>query len=69
MDLNRIFSMALRMIVKRLVGMAVGKGIEMASRTGTPGPARAEDAARQAEAKALAKRARQAARLSRRIGR
>ena len=68
MDLNRIFSMALRMIVKRLVGLAVGKGIEMASRSGSSGPARAEDAATQAEAKALARRARQAARLNRRIG-
>jgi hypothetical protein len=69
MDLNRIFSMALRMLVRRLLSMAIGKGVQMASRTGASAPASPEDAAQQAQARDLARRARKAARLTRRLGR
>lgn len=68
MDMNRIFSMALNMLVRRLVNLAVGKGIAWASRgrrADAPAPG---DAAQQAEARDLARRARQAARLGRRLG-
>jgi hypothetical protein len=69
MDLNRIFSMALRMVVRRLLTMAIGKGVQLANRTGTSAPSSPADAAQQAEARDLARRARKAARLTRRLGR
>jgi hypothetical protein len=66
MDLNRILSMISRIFVRK----AVNKGIDYAARRGKD-PAQMTPAERKqaGDARALAKRARQAARITRRMGR
>lgn len=64
MNANQLFNMFARMLSRRLMNWGVNKGVGRLSKTGgklTPGQARATREA--------VKRARQAARLTRRIGR
>lgn len=70
MSLNRFLNMVVNIVARRVINAAINKGIAMFSRRSTPEPAltRPEEKHRQ-EARSAARRARQAAKLTRRIGR
>jgi hypothetical protein len=69
MDLSRILNMVINMVVRKLIGKGVDAGINYATRRGkTDEEMTPEDHAQAQEAKLMAKRARQAAGLARRIG-
>ncbi|HQU68284.1 MAG TPA: hypothetical protein PLI43_08785 [Albidovulum sp.] len=70
MNLNRFLNMVVNIVTRRAINAGINKGIEMFSRRRTPEPPplSAEEKLRQ-EARATARRARQAAKLTRRIGR
>lgn len=66
MDMNRIFTMFSRIFVRK----AVNKGIDVATRRGkAPAEMSAAERKQAADARAMIKRARQAARITRRLGR
>lgn len=65
MDLKQIFDLVLRTFIRRGVNWGVNKGIEQVSRK--MGTAKGPDQSHQA--RDLAKRARKAAQISRRLGR
>ena len=70
MDLSRIINMIINMVLRKVVGKGVDAGINYAVGRGKPAEELTpEERAQGQEAKALAKRARQAAGLARRIGR
>lgn len=68
MNANQIINMVIRMVTRRLINTGVNTGIDMMSRRGkskeemTP-----EDHARAQQGKDIAKRARQARRVTRRL--
>ncbi len=73
MNLDRLMTMISRLFVRKAINAAMTKGIDMATR-GTAGragggPATPADAEQARKARGIDKRARQAARLTRRLGR
>jgi hypothetical protein len=70
MNLNRFLNMVVNIVTRRVINAGINKGIEMFSRRSMPEPplTSLEERHRQ-EARATARRARQAAKLTRRIGR
>lgn len=69
MDLSRILNMVINTVVRRLVGRGVDAGINYVAGRGKPATDLTPEELEQArEARAAAKRARQAAGLMRRIG-
>lgn len=70
MNLNQIVNMVIKTVTRRLVNWGVNKGMDLAARRGTggtavgatPAQAKQDNAAREA-----AKRARQAAKITRRL--
>lgn len=68
MNLNQIINMLIRMVMKRLMNFGITRGIEMAAGKGKA-PAEMTPAERKAagDMRAAAKRARQAARITRRM--
>ncbi|MEZ5731388.1 MAG: hypothetical protein R3D97_03575 [Paracoccaceae bacterium] len=70
MDLNRLINMVINTVTRRLVNLGINKGIEMAARRGkTDGPMTAEERAQVKAGRDMAKRARQASKITRRLGR
>lgn len=70
MDLNRLLNMVLRIFIRKGVNWGVNKGIDYAARRGkSPGQMSARDHASAKQVRDLAKRARKAARITRRLGR
>ncbi|SFR44315.1 hypothetical protein [Litoreibacter janthinus] len=65
--MNQIINMVTRMVMRRLVNMGINKGIDVAAKRGQGGKELTSEQ-RQAAGK-NAKRAKQAVRMSRRIGR
>lgn len=70
MNLNRFVNMVVNIVTRRLINAGINKGIEIFSRRSPPEPPPVSaDEKHRLEARAAAKRARQAAKLTRRIGR
>jgi hypothetical protein len=70
MDLSRILNMVINMVIRKLVGRGVDAGINYAAGRGRPAEDMTpEEAAQAQEARAISKRARQAAGLAKRLGR
>jgi hypothetical protein len=68
--MNQIVNMVMRLFGRRLINTGINKGIELASRRGKPAAEMTEAERAQAQnARAAVKRARQAARIARRLGR
>lgn len=68
MDMNRIVQMVINLFIRKVVNKGVDMGIDYASRRGKPvAEMTPEDHAQAQSAKAMAKRAKQAARLTRRL--
>lgn len=69
MDLSRILDMVIKTVVRRLVGRGVDVGINLVAGRGKPAEDQTPEERQQAKAaKAAAKRARQAASLTKRLG-
>ena len=67
--MERILQMIINAVIRQLVNRGVKSGIDYASRGGKPASELTqEERAQSVDAKALAKRARQAANLARRLG-
>ncbi|WP_347313342.1 hypothetical protein [Defluviimonas sp. SAOS-178_SWC] len=66
MNLNRLLNIVINTVVRRLVNFGINKGVGYASRKGG---AKTADHGQARDARALAKRARKAARITRRLGR
>ncbi len=67
--MERILQMIINTVIRQLVNRGVKTGIDYAARGGKPASdLTPEERARTTDAKALAKRARQAANLARRLG-
>lgn len=69
MDFGRIVTMIVNTLLRRAVNAGVNKGISQFSKGKGDGPATAEDKAQAAKGRDMSKRARQAARITRKIGR
>ncbi len=70
MDLGRIIQMVFNQVMRRAVNTGINKGIDLAARKGKPaGQMTADDRKQAASAREMAKRARQAAKITRRMGR
>ncbi len=70
MNLNQLVNMVVNTVMRRLVNLGVNKGIDLATRMGkSDDEVTDDDRAQQAGAKETAKRARQAAKVTRRLGR
>lgn len=70
MNLNRFMNLVIAIVARRVINAGINKGIELFSRRSKPSPPpTSEDEKHRLEARATAKRARQAAKLTRRIGR
>lgn len=70
MNLNRILNIVANVIVRRLVNLGIDRGLGWLRRRGGTGAATPPGAKPPAgDARALVKRARQAARIARRLGR
>ncbi|OYX44260.1 MAG: hypothetical protein B7Z02_05750 [Rhodobacterales bacterium 32-67-9] len=70
MKLNQIVDMIVRTVMRRVINLGINKGIDYASRRGQQKPgAGGGDHSQSRDARALAKRARQAAKITRRLGR
>ncbi len=70
MNLNQLVNMVIRTVTRRLINMGINKGIDYASRKGKPrAGAAGGDRGQSKDARAVAKRARQAAKITRRLGR
>ena len=68
--MDRIFQMIVNAVLRQLVNRGVKTGIDYAARGGKPANQMTpQDRARSQDAKALAKRARKAANLARKLGR
>ena len=68
--MDRIIQMIINAVLRQLVNRGVKSGIDYATRGGKPvSQMTPEDRAQTQDAKALAKRARQAANLARKLGR
>lgn len=70
MDLGRVVQMVLNMILRKAVNRGIKGAVGLAARKGkAPSEMTPQDQAQAASTKALARRAQQAARMARRIGR
>lgn len=70
MDLNQLVSMITRIFIRKAVNMGINKGIDVAARRGkSPEQMTAADHDQARSTRDLAKRARKAARTTRRLGR
>ncbi len=70
MNIDRLIRMIVNMVTRRAVNAGIDKGIALATRGGKARGAAAEKGGAQArDARALAKRARQAAKITRRLDR
>lgn len=69
MNFNQLLNMIARMLTRRAVNWGINKGIGRAARTGGKGRASPAERKQAQQNRAAVKRARQAARLARRIGR
>jgi hypothetical protein len=70
MNANQIINMVMRMLGRRLINGGINKGIDLAAGRGKPAAEMTpEEHAQATQARQLAKRARQAARITRRLGR
>jgi hypothetical protein len=70
MDLNRLIQMIVNMFVRKAVNKGINAGIDYASRRGKPAGEMTPEERKQAQdARAIAKRACQAARITRKLGR
>jgi hypothetical protein len=69
MDFGRIVTMIVNTLLRRAVNAGVNKGISHFAKGKGDGPATADDKAQAAKGRDMAKRARQAARITRKIGR
>lgn len=70
MDMNRLITMIVNLFVRKAVNTGVNKGIDFAARRGkAPAEMTPGERSQAQDARELAKRARKAARLTRRIGR
>ena len=68
MNFNQIIDMLIRMVMRKLMNFGINKGIEMASGKGkTPAEMTPEERKAAGDMRAAAKRARQAARITRRM--
>ncbi|MEZ5884849.1 MAG: hypothetical protein R3D53_13725 [Paracoccaceae bacterium] len=68
MNLNQLINMAVNIVTRRLMNIGINKGIDAISRRGNGKAPMTPEEARQAKtARAAAKRARQAARITRRM--
>ncbi|EPX81316.1 hypothetical protein [Litoreibacter arenae] len=65
--MNQIINMVMRMVLRRLVNMGINKGIDVAAKRGKAGKELTPEQRRGAGEQS--KRAKQAVRMSRRIGR
>ena len=69
MGVEQIVNMVMRIFARRMVNMGVNKGIEVAARRGKPeAEMTPEERAQARQAQVAAKRARQAMRIGRRLG-
>lgn len=70
MDLNQLWKMVLRIFIRKGVNWGMNKGIDYVARRGkSPADMTPQDHAQANQARQMAKRARKAARITRRIGR
>ena len=71
MNANQIINMVLRMVMRRVIGMGGNKGIGMVTKRGAKDPKHMTPVERMQaqQGKAAAKKARQTAKLGRRMGR
>lgn len=70
MNIERLITMAVNIVTRRLINFGINKGVDAVARKGKPkGRMTAEDRKQVQDARALAKRARQAAKITRRLGR
>lgn len=66
MNLNQLVNMVINTVVRRLVSLGINRGVDHVSRKGE---AKGVDHGQSRAARDLAKRARQAAKITRRLGR
>ncbi|MFN6952517.1 MAG: hypothetical protein ACK4NE_07985 [Albidovulum sp.] len=70
MNFDSLIRMIVNVVLRRIVSAGINRGIGLSSRRGKPpGPAGSTEARHHDAARAIAKRARQAARITRRLGR
>jgi len=70
MSVDRFFNMVVNVVTRRIINLGITKGINWFSRRGGPAsPAMPADARQRQHARETAKRARQAAKITRRLGR
>ncbi|MCV2872979.1 hypothetical protein OEZ71_11805 [Defluviimonas sp. WL0050] len=70
MDAQRLINTIVNIVTRRLINLGINKGIDTVARKGKPkNKMTAEDRKQAQDARALAKRARQAAKITRRLGR
>ncbi|MGB3313136.1 MAG: hypothetical protein WBB85_01890 [Albidovulum sp.] len=70
MNAQRLITMIINTVTRRLINLGINKGIDLASRKGKPrDQMTAEDRKQAKNAREIAKRARQAAKITRRLGR
>ncbi len=70
MTFERVINVVVNVVLRRVINAGINKGIGLWSRRGKPaGPVISAEARLHDEARASAKRARQAAKITRRLGR
>lgn len=70
MNIERLVTMVINTVTRRLINLGINKGIGAVSRKGKPADKRtAADKTQSQTARETAKRARQAAKITRRLGR
>jgi hypothetical protein len=70
MTLDRFFNMVVNVVTRRLINSGINKGLNWFSRRGAPGsPVIPADVKHRQQARETARRARQAAKITRRLGR
>lgn len=70
MNMQQLINMVIRTVTRRLINLGINKGMDVVARKGKPkGHITAGDRKQAQDARALAKRARQAAKITRRLGR
>lgn len=70
MNLNQIVDMVLKIFIRKGVNWGINKGTQVMTKRGAPGGSIGPgDAAQSAQAREIAKRARKAAAITRRMGR
>ena len=70
MNAQRLINMIVNIVTRRLINFGINKGIDLAARKGKPkDQMTAKDQKQEKDARETAKRARQAAKVTRRMGR